>query len=53
MFCIHYHLGCVYLALERTSEAKCQFKAQTAMRLNVDEARRARIALEGLQPSRR
>lgn len=48
MFCIHYHLGEVYLALGRPDEAAGHFREQLVTAPEADETRRAREALAKL-----
>lgn len=48
MFCIHYHLGEVYLALGRSDEAAGHFRKQLVTAPEADETRRAREALAKL-----
>ena len=51
MYCIHYHLGTVYLALGREPEAITHFRSQLAFD-GTREARLARQALERLEARR-
>jgi tetratricopeptide (TPR) repeat protein len=52
MFCIHYHLGTVYLAMDQTAKAAVHFRAQIDASPNADETRRAREALAKLGGAR-
>jgi tetratricopeptide (TPR) repeat protein len=47
LFCIHYHLGEVYVSLARVEEAMFHFRKQTELR-STREAARAAIALKRL-----
>jgi VanZ family protein len=51
IFCIHYHLGEVYLALSRTDEAALHFRRQMELP-ETREAARATRALERLEAQR-
>jgi Tfp pilus assembly protein PilF len=51
MYCIHYHLGVVYLALGRTAEAETQFRSQLRFQ-GTREASLAQQALDRMAASR-